>query len=158
MKVISGIYRLSYEEETVQYYVGLSIDIHKRYRRHCAELTRNTHCNTKLQSKHNTLHRVPVLEILEEVPDLQQLDSKEIAWILKLDTYHNGMNCTIGGEGTGFALVYAQGNNTQMLRTLQVLCTKYLVLLLLSQKITGYTKGTSVTYCGVWLNHIRVGL
>ena len=35
---------------------------------------------------------------IEKVP-LSQLDEREIYWISELDTYNNGYNMTIGGEG-----------------------------------------------------------
>lgn len=38
------------------------------------------------------------IELLEEV-ELKDIDNKEQYWISKLDTYNNGYNATIGGDG-----------------------------------------------------------
>lgn len=38
------------------------------------------------------------ISLIEEVP-IQQLSEREIYWINKLGSYHNGYNATLGGEG-----------------------------------------------------------
>ena len=42
------------------------------------------------------------LEELEHVIDTSELDDREIYWIKKLDTYHNGYNATLGGDGGAY--------------------------------------------------------
>lgn len=46
----SGIYELKIHNET---YIGSSQDIKTRLRQHISNLTRNKHCNRKLQNKYN---------------------------------------------------------------------------------------------------------
>jgi hypothetical protein len=38
------------------------------------------------------------IELIEECP-LEELAKKEIYWIGYYDTYHNGYNATLGGDG-----------------------------------------------------------
>ena len=39
------------------------------------------------------------IEVLEEVEDPLSLSDREIYWIKELDTYNNGYNATLGGDG-----------------------------------------------------------
>lgn len=39
------------------------------------------------------------IEVLEEVEDINILSDREIFWIAELDTYYNGYNATLGGDG-----------------------------------------------------------
>lgn len=51
---------------------------------------------------HNAIHKYGIenfsIEVLEEC-DIKDLDSKEIFYIAKYDTFNNGYNLTIGGDG-----------------------------------------------------------
>lgn len=50
---------------------------------------------------HRAMERNPTmfeLAIIEECPNYS-LDSREIYWIAKYDSYNNGYNATIGGKG-----------------------------------------------------------
>jgi hypothetical protein len=38
------------------------------------------------------------IELIEECP-IEKLNEREQYWIAKKDTYHNGYNATIGGDG-----------------------------------------------------------
>lgn len=97
-----GIYILYYETDDFQYYVGKSIDIEDRYKRHCSALRRGTHKNIRLKEGFSK-YGDPSLGVLEVLPyNNSILFSKEITWIAMFDSFHNGMNETLGGEGTGF--------------------------------------------------------
>jgi predicted GIY-YIG superfamily endonuclease len=95
-----GIYVLYFECDDEQYYIGKSIDIQTRYKNHCSELKNNRHINKTMQKAY-LLHGLPTVMPLEEVLDLEYQNIREITWIKELDTYTNGMNGTIGGDGTG---------------------------------------------------------
>lgn len=65
----------------------------------------NAHMNTyKNTYFYNSIHKYGqenfVLEILEDNVANDKLDEREIYWIDKYDSYHNGYNETIGGQGT----------------------------------------------------------
>lgn len=101
MSIINcGIYVLYFECDDGQYYIGKSINIQTRYKEHCSELKNNKHKN-KTMEKGYLLYGLPTIIPLEEVLDLEYQNIREIAWIRELDTYNNGMNGTIGGEGVG---------------------------------------------------------
>ena len=78
-------------------YVGQSCNIEKRWKKHIA----NSKAGTKFHI-HNAIKKYGVenfsFEVLEECP-VDKLNEREIYWIDKFDTYNNGYNMTIGGEG-----------------------------------------------------------
>jgi len=96
-----GVYILYYETDDFQYYIGKSTNIERRFRDHCRELKNSTHKNKALFEgfiKHGT----PSLSILEIVDCIDSLlYTREIFWIKEFDSFNNGMNETIGGEGVG---------------------------------------------------------
>lgn len=97
-----GIYVLYFETDDEQYYVGKSVDIEGRYRKHCSELRRVVHHNKALTSGYSK-YGEPSMQILETLPlDDNILYSREVHWIETFDSFRNGMNETPGGEGVGF--------------------------------------------------------
>lgn len=99
----SGIYVLFYETNDGQYYIGKSIGLEGRYEDHCKKLKNNSHHNNQLQRLYNLYKYFPSIYILEVLPsDDTILNSREIYWISKFNSFIDGMNETIGGEGVGF--------------------------------------------------------
>lgn len=81
-------------------YIGQSIDIEKRWSVHKTELNRNYHHNMYLQNAWNKYGEGSFQFSIIEECQIDQLDSREIFWIAKFDSYKNGYNLTIGGGNT----------------------------------------------------------
>lgn len=96
---MQGIYLLRFAEYP-QVYIGKSGNIQHRFSRHCYLLQSTTCKNNKLLLAYS-LYGLPSLEILEVIEREEDLNSAEISWIEKLDSFKNGLNSTIGGEGSG---------------------------------------------------------
>jgi predicted GIY-YIG superfamily endonuclease len=94
-----GIYALDFDGV---FYIGKSIHIENRYKEHCAHLLKKNHHSKKVQSRFTYTGRLPTLLVLETVSDLTLLNELEISYISEFDSYKNGLNSTIGGEGTGY--------------------------------------------------------
>lgn len=81
-------------------YVGKTIrSIKERFQEHCRDF-RKYECEKRplysAMKKYGTEHFF--VEQLEEV-EISKLEEREQYWINKLDTYNNGYNATIGGDG-----------------------------------------------------------
>jgi group I intron endonuclease len=80
-------------------YVGQTIDIKTRKNKY-----RYLNCKNQTRLYKSLLkygwenHAFEILETVD-VDDLNVLNSLEIEWILKLDCFKNGLNCTLGGHG-----------------------------------------------------------
>ena len=96
-----GIYTLYFECDDGQYYIGKSGNMEERYADHCRKLKYGTHINKTMQKAY-LKYGNPVMVALEEELDLTKQSKLEISWIKKLDTFHNGMNGTIGGDDLGY--------------------------------------------------------
>ena len=90
-----GIYALWFEKSD-QVYIGQSIDIQKRYRKHKHLLKYNKHPNHKITKEYN-LFGVPELIILEECL-IEHLNDLEIEYIKEYDSIKNGLNIIEGGD------------------------------------------------------------
>lgn len=92
------IYKLVFSDGSV--YVGKTIrSLDTRFKEHCVKLRNNKHPSYKAQRKYNELG-LPEIHTLEENLSASELDTREIYWIDKLDSYYSGLNCTKGGELT----------------------------------------------------------
>lgn len=101
MKSNAGIYCMYFPSDDGKYYVGQSIDLSTRIKRHFSELNGNKHPNLKLQKEFNSYLTIEV-EILEYVDSYGDLDTKEIYWIEKFEAFTKGFNKTLGGKSAGF--------------------------------------------------------
>lgn len=101
MEINCGIYIMYFECDDGQYYVGKSGNMRERYSEHCRKLKYGTHHNKYMQAYY-LKYGLPLMEPIEEVMDLAKQSEREKYWIKELDTYHNGMNGTIGGDDLGF--------------------------------------------------------
>lgn len=104
-----AIYRLYFNNIPNSTYIGFSTQVHVRKLHHYAELARGTHRNIKLQNYYNK-YGLPLFEILEYCPgdSLEDLKRKEISYIVKFNSFKEGLNLTNGGESGGFG----EGNNS----------------------------------------------
>lgn len=80
------------------YYIGCSSNIEKRIKDHLSALSRGDHANIKIQNTYNKYGK-PVFEVLE-LCDISNLHNREIYYINIFDSYSNGFNLTLGGEGS----------------------------------------------------------
>lgn len=94
-----GIYKITNVLNN-QCYIGQSIDIESRWLQHTYEGTKGK-CKNKLYSamrKYNIENFI--FEVIEECKLNQTvLDNKERYWIKYYDSYNNGYNSTLGGQG-----------------------------------------------------------
>ena len=77
-------------------YVGQSIDIEERWKRHIIASKKSELVIYRAMRKYGIDNFD--FSILEEC-SVDKLDEREIYWISELDTYNNGYNMTIGGKG-----------------------------------------------------------
>lgn len=82
-------------------YVGKTVNIERRLSDHKWKLANNKHKNPSLQSAYNKYGKdsfsYKIIE-LEGISD-EELNEKERELIAELDTFHNGFNLTLGGDG-----------------------------------------------------------
>lgn len=97
-----GIYILYFPIDDNKYYIGQSIYLSSRFKRHLSQLKNNTHYNKLLQETYNALNILPEYDIIEYVEKVSLLDDREIYWIKEFDSYNNGYNQTLGGHSAGY--------------------------------------------------------
>lgn len=93
-----NIYKIMFSDGSI--YVGKTIKpINIRFNQHMYLLRNNAHHSYKMQAKFIELNFViPTITLLEEVSN--DISSNiEKMWIAKFNSFNNGLNCSIGGEG-----------------------------------------------------------
>lgn len=99
-------------KETGERYVGKTIDIIRREARHYQALKKGLHANSKLQNGWNKYGEEKFDFVVDtyEIQDEKELNQLEIDTIAKYDSYYNGYNLTLGGDGgdTRSKLTYEQ--------------------------------------------------
>jgi hypothetical protein len=138
----TGIYSLKFTNNLV--YIGQSIDIEARYKKHCRELKNGTHTNYKLQNAYINFG-IPQLEILLECSK-NELNANEIAAIEVYDTIDNGLNIAPGG-GAASGLIgekhpFSKYSNEQLISAVKYLADNLNQSLKLSADILGIEYGT----------------
>lgn len=94
-----GIYSITNKINNKRY-IGQSIDIETRIKRHFRELRKGIHHCHHLQRAFNKYGEENFeTEILLACNDNHGLDEKEKEYIEKYDSYNNGYNLTMGGKG-----------------------------------------------------------
>lgn len=81
-------------------YVGQAADIEKRWKQHRQKLNNKTHYNNHLQKAWDCYGESAFSFYVLEICDLESLNSREMYYIKKLNTFECGYNLTLGGEGT----------------------------------------------------------
>ena len=94
-----GIYKI---ENTVngKVYIGQSVDITDRWEHHRSELKNNRHGNAHLQASWNKYGEDSFTFTVLEECTRKELQEREKDWISFYDSYSNGYNQTLGGDGT----------------------------------------------------------
>ena len=120
---MSIIYVITNQINHKQYVGKTSYSIEKRFQEHIYDSHRSLGYN-----QHRPLYMAFnkygidnfTIEMLEEVPEDQE-NEREQYWIAQLDTYNNGYNATLGGDGQSYIdkakvlELYHQGyNNSQI--------------------------------------------
>ncbi len=95
-----GIYCIYFHDIDNKYYIGYSSNLYERTQNHISALKAKRHINKSLQNAYNS-YGEPVIEVLEFCK-LEELSLKEIYWIEQFDSFKNGFNQTLGGDGGGF--------------------------------------------------------
>lgn len=93
------IYKITNDINGKMYVGKTDFSVEKRFKEHCGDSKRPREENKPLyraMNKYGINHFHA--EVVEEVPN-DILGEREAYWINKLDTYHNGYNATLGGEG-----------------------------------------------------------
>lgn len=86
-------------------YIGQSVDIYHRWLTHRSDLRNNNHANIHLQRAWNKYGEENFKHYILEECEETFLNDCEIKWINFYNSYKDGYNRTIGGEGTrGFVL------------------------------------------------------
>lgn len=80
-------------------YIGQSIDIDKRWKEHKKLLNGKKHTNKYLQYSWNKYGENAFYFSIVELCESDVLDEKEIYWIDYYNTFKNGYNLTVGGDG-----------------------------------------------------------
>ncbi|TSI08725.1 nuclease [Lysinibacillus sp. BW-2-10] len=115
---MKGIYSISIGGKI---YVGkdAQIDKKKRLKEHLNLLKKNEHYNTYLQNAYNKHkeYKYCVLYKSDEIT-LEELSELKKEYINKLDSYNNGYNLTLGGEGGLGIVVDEQGRESRSKRTI----------------------------------------
>lgn len=80
-------------------YVGQSIDIKCRLRKHFVKLRNGQHENRHLQRSFNKYGEENFKSYILEECSQEKLNDREKFWIKKINSYGDGFNLTIGGDG-----------------------------------------------------------
>lgn len=98
--MIGYIYQII-NNQTKERYVGQTINLTRRLSEHKRKLNNNEHPNKKLQNAWNKYGKDCFTFDFEEfeLKDNDELNQLEINTIKKFDSYYNGYNLTIGGDG-----------------------------------------------------------
>lgn len=94
------IYQITNTINGKQYIGKTELTIEKRFKEHCRDAFKN--CNEKrplyaAMRKYGIEHFI--IECLEETNNPNE---REMYWINEKNTYHNGYNATLGGDGTKY--------------------------------------------------------
>lgn len=93
-----GIYSIM-NKQNKKYYIGQSVDIFHRFSQHKCELNKNEHVNKHLQYSWNKYGQDNFeFKIVEECQK-EKLNERERYWITQYDSYNNGYNLDLGGDG-----------------------------------------------------------
>lgn len=95
------IYQLSFKDGSI--YIGKTTrSLQSRLKEHLSMLNKGSHHNYKVQECF-IKYGEPIISIIEEVPytSISTLSDREVYWIKELNSFKQGLNLTVGGEGLG---------------------------------------------------------
>ena len=135
-----GIYALMFNDYE-PFYIGQSINIEKRYKEHLYSFIRKD-CNEKMLYAY-THFGDPECVIVEECAQ-DNLDSRELYWIKKLDVVNTGLNMTEGPVEVlrGEKHPNAKYSNDQIMRVAELLIQVPLISYRNIAELTGVKKTT----------------
>lgn len=93
-----GIYKIE-NKINKKKYIGQSMNIEKRWKKHRYLLNSNKHHNQYLQNAWNKYKEKCFIFNIIEVCDPDIINDREQYWIDKFDSYNNGYNLDKGGKG-----------------------------------------------------------
>lgn len=96
---MTGIYGI-HNTITDTWYVGQSLDIKNRWYQHKQALRHNTHPNNHLQRSYLKYGEDAFEWYILEECDATKLNNREMFWINEKDSFYDGYNQTLGGDGT----------------------------------------------------------
>lgn len=97
---MQGIYKIT-NKISRHAYIGQSVDIEERFKQHIKRAYDS-------EKEHNKALYVAIrlygldnftFEVLEEIINIEDLNAREVYWIAHYNTYYNGYNETLGGDG-----------------------------------------------------------
>ena len=96
---MSYIYKITNNVTGMSYVGNTSYDIHKRWHEHCRD-SKKARCAKRPLYQDMQKYGTDkfCIGIIEEC-EASIAQAREVYWINKLNTFRNGYNCTIGGEG-----------------------------------------------------------
>jgi hypothetical protein len=104
------IYKLIFKDNSI--YIGKTTGSpESRFSKHCTRMAAGTHHSKKLQRVYDSTKEFPLLEVLEEV-SYKEINTREIYWINKFNSFYSGLNGTIGGEGPAIGELNHQAKYT----------------------------------------------
>lgn len=98
------MYGIYYLKINGKYYIGKDVQVSnlKRIKEHMWMLKSGTHYNRYLQAAYCKYEFTLEYGVLEEIEcSLEELSEIEQQYIWQYDSYNNGYNLTLGGEGLG---------------------------------------------------------
>lgn len=102
MEKICGIYAIR-NKVNGKMYIGQQIDIKSRWKQHVRELKSKTHCNSYLQYSWDKYGEDCFDFFIIEECESGLLNKTEMYYISKYDTFKNGYNLTLGGDGSDYS-------------------------------------------------------
>lgn len=96
------IYKITNQVNQKVYIGKTTSSINRRWNQHKSELNKNKDVNRPLYKairKYGVKNFI--IEMIEECPS-EIVNEREIYWIQQYDSYHNGYNATLGGDGKSY--------------------------------------------------------
>lgn len=113
---IGYIYKITNKINGKVYIGQTSKTIEERWKRHIIDTKRKDRKNSAIQ---NAILKYGKENFsIEEIEkcDISELNNREIYWIAFYDSFHNGYNCTLGGDGSRVIQLDEKGGNSKISR------------------------------------------